>query len=596
MKPVDKIARAISQFEVQAPARLDERVREHVYEAFADAVPAPATQVRAPRWRLIASSRMTQLAAAAVIMVAMLLGLRAWDLLGTQAYAVQDTIEALRKIETVHAFCTDWQGHKLEMWMKPDPATGTNDFICVTQAEQDYVVISTPYVSYYYYPSRNVVRIVRGQLITSDLDLAKTVESLTREADKEGDSVEIGRKVTDRHGEVITLHRAGPADEYEAWIDPQTKLLLSLQYTRCSNPGEMTKSMDEIRYNEPVPDRLLHFQCPDNAAIYPEGWGDLDDPKYGIDVSGLTDEQACRKILTQLFEAVNAANLNRMRQLIPLVSQSDDEQLIAAVWGIIGKHWDDQTPGMTAFEIGALYEDKACPLGVLVPCTLTDHKDQRFVITLIVRFREKDGQRTCIVVDAWEGIKPRLGAMHQRQPARTFDAPFQGPINAAGAASRSTVLIVPTNEADKTAEERIQASVRGMQTFITTKSPWREVKVMTDVEALQADLSQSSVYIYGTPLGNLWLAKYMTALPVVIEPNSITVDRVYEGSGLRFISAWPHPQNPKLGIVMYTAQRAEDIVDINRVFHGPTDYLIAQGQTIVHSANYVKKNGQWTFE
>ena len=201
MKPVDKIARAISQFEVQAPPRLDERVREHVYEAFADPTPAPAAEVRTRRWRLIVSSRIAQLAAAAVIVVGMLLGLHLWNPLGAEVYAVGQTVEALRKIETAHAFCTDWEGHKFEMWMRPDPATGANDFICLTEAERDYVVISTPRVSYYYYPGRNVVRIVRGQLITSDLDLAKTIESLTQEADKEGDSVEIGRKVTDRYGE-----------------------------------------------------------------------------------------------------------------------------------------------------------------------------------------------------------------------------------------------------------------------------------------------------------------------------------------------------------------------------------------------------------
>jgi hypothetical protein len=71
---------------------------------------------------------------------------------------------------------------------------------------------------------------------------------------------------------------------------------------------------------------------------------------------------------------------------------------------------------------------------------------------------------------------------------------------------------------------------------------------------------------------------------------------VYEGSDLRFISAWPHPQNPNLGMVIYTAQQAKDVVGINGVYHGPTDYLVAQGQTVVHSANYAKKKDLWTFE
>jgi hypothetical protein len=101
------------------------------------------------------------------------------------------------------------------------------------------------------------------------------------------------------------------------------------------------------------------------------------------------------------------------------------------------------------------------------------------------------------------------------------------------------------------------------------------------------------VSVYGTLQGNLWLATHVV-LPVVIEPNSITADRVYEGWDLRFIIAWPNPQNPNIGMIVYTAQRVEDVAYINSVIHGPTDYLVAQGRTVIHSANYVKKRGQWT--
>lgn len=188
-----------------------------------------------------------------------------------------------------------------------------------------------------------------------------------------------------------------------------------------------------------------------------------------------------------------------------------------------------------------------------------------------------------------------LGASCQPQQSRVSGPLFHGPINAAGESSPSTVMIVPTNEADKAVEQRIRDYVLGVQEFIMEKLPGRDVKVVTDAEALQMDLSQNAVSVYGTPRGNLWLAKYIAALPVVIEPNGITADRLYTGSNLRFISVWPHPQNPRKGMVIYTAQRAEDIVGINGVYHGPTDYVVAQGQTIVRAADYVTKEGRWTF-
>jgi hypothetical protein len=389
MKPADDIIKAISQLEVRGADRLDERVRAHVYEAFGDSGEGAARGLKSHRWRLVLNPRTASLAAAAAIVMAVLVGLHVWDLLGGEAYAVTQTLEALRKVETSHALCTDWEGHKFEMWIRPDPATGANDFI------------STRQVSYYYYPGRNLVRLVRGQLITSDLDLAAMVESLTSQADKQGDSLRIARKATERYGEVIALHCTGAVHEFEAWVDPATKLLVGLAFTRTSTPGEVVKSIEEIRYNEPVPDRLLHFQCPDDAVIKPEGWGQIDDPNYGIAVGGFSEQQACARILTDLFTAVNAADLNRLRTLIPFAAALDDQTLAAAVYQSLGGTWNDPTPGLAGYEIGSLYRDKACPLGVLVPCVLTDHKGGRFAVTFIVRFRRIEGRETCVVVFTW---------------------------------------------------------------------------------------------------------------------------------------------------------------------------------------------------
>jgi len=395
MKSADDITRAISEFEIQGNHRLDERVREGVGEAFSVHEP------QARRWRLLLTSRIAQLAAAAVIVLAALVGLYAWDFWGVRAYAVTETIEALRKVETSHAFCTDWDGNKFEMWMRPDPVTRQNDFICLIYPELDCVTISTPRVSYYYYPGRNLVRIVRGQLITSSLDLASLIESLVSGAAKGGESVEIRREANDRYGDVICVHCTGAVREYKAWVDPKTRLLAGWECVRTSNSGEFVKSKEEIRYNEPVPDRWLHFQCPDDAEIRPEGWGPIDDPNHGIDVSGLSEEHACSQILSDLFEAVNKADLAHIRKLIPFAAGLNDLALAAAVYESLGSLWDDPRAGLAGYEIGSPYWDGACPLGVLVPCVLTDHQGRRFEVTFIVRFRSIEGRDSCVVVFTW---------------------------------------------------------------------------------------------------------------------------------------------------------------------------------------------------
>lgn len=401
MKSVDDVTKAISRFEIQGNRRLDERVRGGVYGVFGEVAVQVASERGLRRWREIAGSRTAQLAAAAIIAVAALVGLHAWEFTGAEAYAVTQTIEALRTVETSHAFCTSWDGRKFETWTRPDPMTRANDFICVIEPQYDCTVISTPGVSYYYYPGRNLVRIVRGQLITSSRDIAAQFESLVSEAEKKGDSVQIGRETNTRFGDVIFLHYTGAQNEYKAWIDPKTKLWLGMEYIRTSVSGEMVKSIEEIRYNEPVPDRWLHFQCPDDAEIRPEGWGPIDDPNCGIDVSGLSEEHACSQILTDLFEAVNRADMARIRKLIPFAGSLDDPALAAAVYESLGSLWDDPRSGLGGYEIGSPYRDRACPLGVLVPCVLSDHQGRRFGVTFIVRFRKIEGRDSCVVVFTW---------------------------------------------------------------------------------------------------------------------------------------------------------------------------------------------------
>jgi len=172
-----------------------------------------------------------------------------------------------------------------------------------------------------------------------------------------------------------------------------------------------------------------------------------------------------------------------------------------------------------------------------------------------------------------------------------YSVPFTGTINAVVSDNKSVVLIVPTNENNKTVQDKIHAYVTAIRDKFFKDSP-----ILTDKEALKKDLSGNSLVVYGTPAGNIWLAKHITQLPVQIRADQIVAESAYTGTNLRFISAWPNPQNPKKGIVIYTAQQAEDVYEINSVFHGPTDYVIAKGKEILKSADYNRQNRPWTFK
>ncbi|MFZ2148091.1 MAG: DUF4932 domain-containing protein [Sedimentisphaerales bacterium] len=170
-----------------------------------------------------------------------------------------------------------------------------------------------------------------------------------------------------------------------------------------------------------------------------------------------------------------------------------------------------------------------------------------------------------------------------------YEGTYEGTINAVGQDKNSVILILPTNEKDSEIQKNIHVFVRQYQQRFYPQEP-----IITDVEAIKRDLSKNSLILFGTMNGNLWLKENASKYPFKIEANQIVADKVYEGTDLRFISAWLNPQNPKRGILIYTAQQAKDIVKINSVFHGPTDFVIARGTEILKSANYNKKNKTWT--
>lgn len=167
---------------------------------------------------------------------------------------------------------------------------------------------------------------------------------------------------------------------------------------------------------------------------------------------------------------------------------------------------------------------------------------------------------------------------------------FRGPINEVTAIDTTVVVVMPTNESDPEVQNRIQDYVRMVHERFYEGQP-----LVTDREALQRDLSEKAIVVYGTPAGNLWLAKHIATLPVKIEPDRIIADSVYGGDHLRLITAWPNPGDAARGVLIYTAQRAEDVPGMNSVVHGGTDWVIASGTEVLSDGFYEKGKDGWRF-
>lgn len=173
------------------------------------------------------------------------------------------------------------------------------------------------------------------------------------------------------------------------------------------------------------------------------------------------------------------------------------------------------------------------------------------------------------------------------------DVGFQGPMNAIS--KGVTNIIVPTNELSNEIEEKIREYTGHIKKFLEERYS-TEIHVITDLEAIEADLSDGDIWVYGTLNGNLWLKDHIEEFPFIINENKIIADKTYKGNNLLFICAWPNFQNKNRGIVIHTAQRAEDIWGINGINHGPSDFIVIKGDKGIGSGDFDKDGDKWIFD
>lgn len=111
-------------------------------------------------------------------------------------------------------------------------------------------------------------------------------------------------------------------------------------------------------------------------------------------------------------------------------------------------------------------------------------------------------------------------------------------------------------------------------------------KLLKAKQAVAQDLSRSTLVVYGTPEGNAWLAKHADRLPFRFGKDRVELGRAFEGRRLRVICTVRNPDNENRRALIYTAARGADVVGLNSVFHGPTEWVVADGGRTLASGNF----------
>lgn len=164
---------------------------------------------------------------------------------------------------------------------------------------------------------------------------------------------------------------------------------------------------------------------------------------------------------------------------------------------------------------------------------------------------------------------------------------FTGPIN--NVYLGDVLVIYPDPERVGGVKENIMPTVEWM---VLNKG----FEAVSDQTALDMDLSNKSLILYGAWGTNLILEQYRQDIPIEIYTDKIIADKTYTGTDLGVALCLPNPLNQKLGMVIYTAQTTQAMKRSNAIDHGHQDWLISNPELeVLGSGNFRKQDERWRF-
>ncbi len=392
----------------------DERVLHSALDAQRQTQPQPSAPAESGVRRFLMQGRKTQLAAAAVVAAAVVLGVSLFPNSPQSAYAVGQTIDAIKRIETVYMKGEFYRQGEFECWMRfdgnPDRPTHvwlgrTGYNLCKICSPEGVFGLNRRTHRIHYAPrdERGKSWIPRfGSLFKDTLQQAGSSDAI--QIDDGNDVMTVRRarssdaiQISDAN-DVITIRIATPQREQEFLIDARSKLPIRFTTVRDDNPMEMmrktlaVKHLAEIRYNEQPPAGI--FDKPADAVVMESEVDCTVDPDSGLVADGMTREEACLAIVQQSGRALvdldqtTLCRLNLFYRLYP-----------PAIWEQIRKM---KEAGQWVSEVaitGAPYQE-----GELwyVPVEIRSGGGKSETQNAMIKFYELEGKTLCFIIGSKE--------------------------------------------------------------------------------------------------------------------------------------------------------------------------------------------------
>ncbi len=404
MRPTEKIKKLFVKSNVTVSSELDDKIINDAFQALEKSRKTKSAALQPNIWRIIMKSRITKLAAAAAVILIAVIGLTLLDKSVTPAWAIEDTIKALEHIYSIKisGIVTNDSGEievNFILWAKPnEDSTETGELRFEIPGRQ-VTVVALSGKTYTYKPKENVVSITEYKNFSINPWLgSKFFNSIKKFVENwkisYGKDEETGK-------ESIFATFLHPTESQSWWFqfDSDTKLPVRFkQWLNTNFEGKPQFYATSIEYNPELPDGTFEFEIPDGAKVIkvPKKLpGYFDDPNVGISAEGLTDEEACLVLVEDYWRAIIDGDWEYLAQLRPICNVKE--------WEF--KYKRNEIWPIEVLEIGQPSQKEDCNIGPVVSCMVKYSDGQIKNIHMVVKFREIDGNRSCVIAGTYGGIK-----------------------------------------------------------------------------------------------------------------------------------------------------------------------------------------------
>ncbi len=356
----------------------------------------PRRESTAMIWRTIMKSRMMKIAAAVVVAGGITVSVFLMDETATPAYAVEQTVDAIKEVKTVHMAGEFYHQGQFECWLRFDGDPDVPTHLWLSLPRIHLAMICSPDGLFHYNKRTNYVfRISQDQRgRTWIIKFGSFFKDAGKAADKRG-SVTISHE-----DKSIAVHIHRPKREQKFLVDAETKLPISFSTIRDDAPMEMirrqqltVKNIVWIRYNQEPPDGI--FEIPGDAKVVQNRFDCWVDPDSGLAADGMTRQEACQAIVKEMRRALVDLDIETLCKLDLMFLEFAPE-----MWEQLrqmkeaGQRVDEFVATDDAYEEDGFW---------YVRCELRGNDGRTEIQTPMIKFYEMGGKTLCIIVGSKEG-------------------------------------------------------------------------------------------------------------------------------------------------------------------------------------------------